>query len=477
MPTIVFYSWQSDLPSNVNNELIYHALEQAALAIGSPESIVIDRDTLGVPGSPDILQTILEKIRRAKVFVCDLSFVAENPRRKLPNPNVLVEFGYAMYALGMENVIMVFNEAYGRVGELPFDVGRFRVLTYNLSENAEDITTEQTQLQQKLERQLREILVTAPTVSSSGTTLAARAIRALEDNAPDSTSHVRRFMTWVAKEIKDRNPTLTPETTTGLYFDLKEAIDSTEYLVIEFARVAQAVASMGHFEAAATIYRDFSPILEGYNVPRGFSGSYLTFQFDFYRFIGHELFVTLFALLIREERWAMIGDLLKRGILIDNTPPGTSDLVSYTYASRPVVILNSTQSTQGEEPLFDHAELLANRHRKPAIADIVPIDLFVEADYLLFLSAEIRSDNPHCNVEWCPCSVRFLGSRTPRYLIEAYNQDFAQELVRALNVANIDVLRSFPIERYRCAWAIYGGLAQYDTDALRDFRPARIATE
>src|SRR5438309_1310313 len=71
----VFYSWQSDLPNNTNRTFIQTALEHAAQAIRSDESVdvepVIDRDTDGVPGSPDISSTILAKIDRAAVFVCD----------------------------------------------------------------------------------------------------------------------------------------------------------------------------------------------------------------------------------------------------------------------------------------------------------------------------------------------------------------------------------------------------------------------
>src|SRR6266446_2290788 len=66
-PTVnarVFYSWQSDLPNATNRGFIEKALEEAAKSIRAEGSIsvdpVIDRDTAGVPGSPDIASTILE---------------------------------------------------------------------------------------------------------------------------------------------------------------------------------------------------------------------------------------------------------------------------------------------------------------------------------------------------------------------------------------------------------------------------------
>src|SRR5512138_1243303 len=145
MAKTVFYSWQSDLPHRTNRDFIQRALEEAVTALNAngDETIVVDRDTQGMAGSPDILRTILEKIEKAAVFVCDLSFVAKNDHRQLPNPNVLVEFGYAMRALGMNRIVMVFNSAYGEVGKLPFDVGRFRALPYYAADNTKERTPEQ----------------------------------------------------------------------------------------------------------------------------------------------------------------------------------------------------------------------------------------------------------------------------------------------------------------------------------------------
>jgi hypothetical protein len=54
----------------------------------------VDRDTTGVPGSPDIAATIFEKIKAADIFVGDVSFINQGATgRPTPNPNVLVELG------------------------------------------------------------------------------------------------------------------------------------------------------------------------------------------------------------------------------------------------------------------------------------------------------------------------------------------------------------------------------------------------
>jgi hypothetical protein len=100
----------------------------------------LDHDTRGVPGTPSITQTIFQKIQDALVFVPDLTFVGQSAgARMLPNPNVLIEYGYAVAKLGHERLVPVMNTAFGDVNEttLPFDMRHLRhPITFNLPEDA-----------------------------------------------------------------------------------------------------------------------------------------------------------------------------------------------------------------------------------------------------------------------------------------------------------------------------------------------------
>ncbi len=120
----IFYSWQSDCPSNTNRAFILAALEKAIKEIHMDESTdvdpVIDRDTLGLAGSPDISQSIFSKIDMASVFVCDVTIIDSMAARPTPNPNVLIELGYAVKYLGWNRVIMAMNTEFGKPEDLPF---------------------------------------------------------------------------------------------------------------------------------------------------------------------------------------------------------------------------------------------------------------------------------------------------------------------------------------------------------------------
>lgn len=175
MEKIIFYSWQSDLPNSTNRNFIEDALKKAVKNIGKDETIEleasIDRDTQSIPGSPNISETILNKIDSADLFVCDVSIINKKAHdlltnssqaepnikyRLAPNPNVLFELGYATKSLGLDKTIMVMNTSFGVIDSLPFDLKMRRVVTYNVSESDSDRSSEKQNLVAKLEAQIRE---------------------------------------------------------------------------------------------------------------------------------------------------------------------------------------------------------------------------------------------------------------------------------------------------------------------------------
>jgi hypothetical protein len=159
----IFYSWQSDLPNATNRGFIEKALENAAKLIRNDDSIkvepVIDRDTKDVPGAPDIAHTIFDKIEQAQVFVCDVSIINQNsPSRSTPNPNALIELGYAIKALGWQKIILVMNTAFGKPEELPFDLRMRRAIAYYMPQEIEERATERKKLEAAFTAALRSIL-------------------------------------------------------------------------------------------------------------------------------------------------------------------------------------------------------------------------------------------------------------------------------------------------------------------------------
>lgn len=141
----IFYSWQSDLPNSTTRGLIESSIEAAAKGLKNTATVLADRDTQGVSGSPDIVQTIFSKIEDCDVFVADVTSVTTyqpldkdgNPIKRLkatPNANVMMELGYATQVLGWENIICIMNDDYNQDGEIPFDIEHHRLTHFSLKE-------------------------------------------------------------------------------------------------------------------------------------------------------------------------------------------------------------------------------------------------------------------------------------------------------------------------------------------------------
>jgi len=141
----VFYSWASDLHGKTTRNLIEGCLETAIRQFGREDDLDVDpsldRDTKDVSGSPAIFDAILEKIDNCSAFVADISIInstdlkRDNPARATPNPNVLIELGYAIKTCGWDRILPVCNEHYCPIDKLPFDIPERRVIAYTLSED------------------------------------------------------------------------------------------------------------------------------------------------------------------------------------------------------------------------------------------------------------------------------------------------------------------------------------------------------
>jgi hypothetical protein len=178
MERTVFYSWQSESHGSVCRNFIQTSLEKALKALGRDDqaeiSPVLDRDTGGVPGTPSISDQIFSKIVFSDVFVADVTLsrrsaewrffgftITRRTRLRLsPNPNVLLELGFAAAHIGWDRIILVQNAEYGGPDELPFDLRGRRIVTYHLRPDDDDIkSARREELARQLEVALRAALL------------------------------------------------------------------------------------------------------------------------------------------------------------------------------------------------------------------------------------------------------------------------------------------------------------------------------
>lgn len=133
MARTIFYSWQNDLDSKTHRYFIEKCLKKALADLKKDAAIYMsyDRDTKDVNGSPDITATIFDKIDKCVLFVCDVSIVNSNTEgRQMPNPNVLMELGFAASKIGWDRIICLFDGNTGDIEDLPFDLRQKRVTPF-----------------------------------------------------------------------------------------------------------------------------------------------------------------------------------------------------------------------------------------------------------------------------------------------------------------------------------------------------------
>src|ERR1019366_5187304 len=140
----IFWSWQSDTDGKTGRFFVRDALEEAIKQLKQPpdveepderdlhDGIHLDHDRKDISGTPSIADVIFKKINNADVFIADVTPVAsltrlkpvegEEPEKKLINPNVAIEYGYAVRAVTDELILLVQNLHYGNRRDLPFDL-------------------------------------------------------------------------------------------------------------------------------------------------------------------------------------------------------------------------------------------------------------------------------------------------------------------------------------------------------------------
>ncbi|MBR0410351.1 MAG: hypothetical protein IJI25_05000 [Eubacterium sp.] len=138
----IFYSWQSDLPGNKTRNFIRDCIDDAIAFAGESEAIEAVRDeaTKDTTGSPNIVTTLFSKINDCDLFVADVSLCFTGDVKKKqggkdlikhsPNPNVLLELGYAVKTLDWDHVICLYNTDFG--SDYPFDIAQNRRTPYSL---------------------------------------------------------------------------------------------------------------------------------------------------------------------------------------------------------------------------------------------------------------------------------------------------------------------------------------------------------
>ncbi|WP_286754596.1 MULTISPECIES: hypothetical protein [Sphingobacterium] len=138
---ILFYSWQTDNPDT--RSFIWKGIREIEKAFEKEgKKLKVESDMRETSGSQNIPATIFEKIEASDIFLADVNIVAKSLTREnnfSPNPNVMIELGFAAAKLGWDKIIMVMDTEQYKIEDLPFDI-RQRSILWHTGKNLDQLT-------------------------------------------------------------------------------------------------------------------------------------------------------------------------------------------------------------------------------------------------------------------------------------------------------------------------------------------------
>ena len=404
MPTI-FYSWQSDAPNNTNRSFIERALELAVKDLNTDiveaerEEVELTQDTQGVPGTPDIAATILAKIESCDVFVCDVSLVLKGEKAKggtrlCPNPNVMLELGYAMKALGQDRILMVCNTAFGRIEDLPFDLRGKRPVPYE-TDSSTDLAAARAAFGKALTKRIQEILsIEAPVAPAPDPVDVA--LDAITSQATNRKALVRTAMQDLLARLDALN--LAPDTLRASDDELYRVWESSKAVHERYFELVSRIEEFGDGEALDGVVHGLRELARRYYVPTGHSGVIRDAWFELYYTTGRMWLLLGTAAFHRHQSWNLLGKWFGSTIRVANPrrhhKPGRHSL---SYLNNRTEYLLRLGKSRGRLSLF--ADLLKDWCEEdssplPTLTDLIDADLLLSLWHVSVRRIAFLSDAP-----------------------------------------------------------------------------------
>lgn len=448
----IFYSWQSDLSNKTNRTLIQDALEKAARELRKDDSLgvepVIERDTQGLPGAPDIHTAIFKRIAACDAAVFDLTFVARD-KRSHPNPNVLLELGFALGTIGWERVVLVMNSNHGRIEDLPFDLKIKRVLSYAASDD-EAPADARNGLAAALKKALEVVLREHPQEDRENQVKAV--IAAFHDGIPGAAARLRPELKAMFGEWRAKRPVSAAGQTAAEA--VLASFDESAEQVREFTRYVTAVAECRNADGFELVLSSIEELANSQS-NRTENGGTRAVDSEFQRLLVRELITLVGAVCLATKNWDLLAMLTTRNFTFEYDHRQINGTFAKMLCDLPV--LHAQASKDGTSQV----DLVVNKIREryaSGLGGVVIRDLR-EADYFLYLANELQSAEPRAFQHWFPFffqSARGSGPNQGRigWLERCRSVGWLANVARAMGVTN-DQFRSRYSERWLSVAALF----------------------
>lgn len=197
----------------------------------------------------------------------------------------------------------------------------------------------------------------------------------------------------------------------------------------DFIEVALMASRYRNLEALKQVYDFFSHILRLYDVP-SIGIPFKKTDFDGYKYIGFEMFVSFIAASIKYGNWQYVDDILSGGLLVEKTHESRYE--SFLSINCYVTALDDIRNNRLKLNRWSiMADTIKERFTKSELSRLISHKDFIEADYFLFMRTVCHTeDDKYLFGVWNPRSCVYL-SRPPSYIIKAISSRFLDGLTKA----------------------------------------------
>lgn len=240
-----------------------------------------------------------------------------------------------------------------------------------------------------------------------------------------------------------------------------------------FIEAALLASKYDDVDAIEAVYSYFGNALKLYDVPDDSSGSYRTTDFDGYKFLVFEMFVSFIATLIKHDNWEIIGSILADDLFLEKKYD--SKYVPFVRISSYVASLDEIRNKRlNLRRISVMGDLLKERFTQSELSQLVTHKEFLEADYFLFVRTVCHEDNlEYLRNVWCPRSCVWLD-RPPSYIVKAESKRFLEKIVKATGFEKSEEF----VENFKRSHSVFTRYFRsgWKDDPLEDFDFNRIGT-
>jgi hypothetical protein len=237
---------------------------------------------------------------------------------------------------------------------------------------------------------------------SLGTTAThKRALSAIKENKPFLSGALDEYLTtFVSNLEKFRITDKDGKFDDQVIDSIEKAIPYRNEAISLFVALAQYAPTE---ENISKLHRFFEALIPYMNKPENVN-SWSEWDFDNFKFIAHELFLYLVAILIKHEKFSEVNLLLNQEYYV----PGQSDygkdvMVGYDAFRAQLKSLEHRNTRLKLNRLSLHADLLEQRSKHSGIE----FRHLMQADFILFMRAEVQQSDFYSR--WFPDTLVYIG--------------------------------------------------------------------